>query len=172
MNLTYIVKDENKYKNINEILSLEFNISTRLLNKLIHNSLIYKNDKIADTRDNVVLGDVINVNLNFEEDNSNIIPTKMELNIIYEDEWFIVLNKPSGIAIHPSQLHYSDSLSNGVRYYFDSINLKKKIRPINRLDLNTSGLVMFAKCEYIHDVFVKQMQNGFFKKEYLCLVSR
>ena len=94
----------------------------------------------------------------------------MDLDIIYEDEWLIIINKPAGIAIHPSLLHYTNSLSNGVRYYFDSINLKKKIRPVNRLDLNTSGLVIFAKCSYIHDMLSLQMQDGSFKKTYLALI--
>ena len=83
----------------------------------------------------------------------------------------LVVNKPAGIAVHPSILHYEDSISSGVRFYFDSIGLKKKIRPVNRLDLNTSGLVIFAKCEYIQDCLNKQMQNKSFIKEYLALAN-
>ena len=93
----------------------------------------------------------------------------MELNTIYEDDWLLVVNKPAGIAIHPSILHYSDSLCNGIRFYFDTIGLKKKIRPVNRLDLNTSGLVVFAKCEYIQECLISQMKNNEFKKEYLAI---
>lgn len=69
----------------------------------------------------------------------------MDLKIIYEDEALLIIDKPAGIPVHPSILHYTNSLSNGVKYYFDSINLKKKIRPVNRLDRNTSGIVIFAK---------------------------
>lgn len=172
MKLTYIVNEDDNYKNINEILSNEFHFSTRLNTKLIKNKRILKNNIITDTRSSVIPGDFIIADFNYDEDNSNIVPTKMDLDIIYEDEWFIVVNKPAGVAIHPSQLHYDSSLSNGIRFYFDSIGLKKKIRPVNRLDLNTSGLVIFAKCEYIHEEFIRQMQNGIFKKEYLCIVSR
>lgn len=172
MQLTYIVKETDIYKNINEILSNEFHLSARLTKKLIQNKRISKNDINIDTRAGISTGDIIVVDLNFDEDNSNIVPTKMNLDIVYEDEWFIVVNKPAGIAIHPSILHYDNSLSNGIRFYFDSIKLKKKIRPVNRLDLNTSGLVIFAKCEYIHEEFSRQMQNDTFKKEYLCIVSR
>ncbi len=135
MDLKYVVKDLLTYQNINQILTNHFKISTRLLNKLIKNHLIYKNFEIADTRENISIGDIITINLNYNEDNSNIIPTKMPLDIIYEDDWFIIINKPAGIPVHPAVLHYTDSLSNGVRYYFDSINLKKKIRPVNRLDV-------------------------------------
>lgn len=172
MKLTYIVNEDDNYKNINEILSNEFHFSTRLNTKLIKNKRILKNNIITDTRSSVIPGDFIIADFNYDEDNSNIVPTKMDLDIIYEDEWFLVVNKPAGVAIHPSQLHYDSSLSNGIRFYFDSIGLKKKIRPVNRLDLNTSGLVIFAKCEYIHEEFIRQMQDGIFKKEYLCIVSR
>ncbi len=171
MQLEYLVKN-NKYKNINEILSLEFKISARLKNKLIKKNVILLNDSICDTRNNVAIGDKLVIDLSYSEDNSNIKPRKeMTLDIIYEDEWFLIVNKPSGIAIHPSILHFDNSLSNGVRYYFDKIGLKKKIRPVNRLDKDTSGLVIFAKCEYIQECLSLQMKDGIFKKEYLCLCS-
>lgn len=89
-------------------------------------------------------GDIISFLIDFEEDNSNIVPTKMDLQIVYEDDAFIVINKPSNIPVHPSMLHYENSLSNGVRYYFDAIGLKKKIRPVNRLDKDTSRNCYFC----------------------------
>ena len=171
MELKYIVNKSDENKTINEILLTNFNLSTRLLTKLIKNKNIYINGIITDTRNTVTNGDFILLDFNYEEDNSNIVPTKMNLDIIYEDKWLLVVNKPAGIPIHPSRLHYENSLSNGIKYYFDSINLKKKIRPVNRLDLNTSGLVIFAKCEYIQEEFSKQMADDIFKKEYLCIVQ-
>ena len=66
-------------------------------------------------------------------------------------------------------MHFENTLSNGVRYYFDSISLHKKIRPVNRLDLNTSGIVIFAKNEYIQESLIRQMNIGNFKKEYLAI---
>lgn len=172
MQIKYIIKedDKSKYNTINSILINELDFSNRLLSKLIKQKLVLVNNKIFDTRNSFNVGDVITINFDFEEDNSNIVPIKMDLDIVYEDEWFLVLNKPPKIAIHPSILHFEDSLSNGVKYYFDKIKLKKKIRPVNRLDSNTSGLVIFAKCEYVQECLSKQMQKGIFKKEYLCLV--
>lgn len=158
-------------KTINSILKNNLDVSSRLLTKLINMKRVYLNDKIVDTRTVAKINDVISIDFNYEENNSNILPCKMDLDILYEDEAFLIINKPAGISIHPSILHYSDSLSNGVRYYYDSINLKKKIRPVNRLDLNTSGLVVFAKNEYIQECLIKQMLNDTFKKEYLALVS-
>lgn len=170
MELEYLVKN-NKYKNINEILSLEFKISTRLKNKLIKKNMLFLNNTTCDTRAPVKIGDKLIIDFNYEEENSNIVPNGMDLDIIYEDEWLLIVNKPSGITIHPSILHFNNSLSNGIRFYFDKIGLKKKIRPVNRLDKDTSGLVIFAKCEYIQECLSLQMQEGILKKEYLCLVS-
>ncbi len=68
----------------------------------------------------------------------------MDLNIIYEDAAMLILNKPSNIAVHPSILHYDNSLSNGVKFYFDKIGLKRKIRPVNRLDRDTSRYSYFC----------------------------
>ena len=171
MKLEYVVNDKDKGKTINEILINNFHFSTRLLNKLIKNKLIYKNNFIADTRFLVNTNDLIIIDLGIKEDNSNIVPNEMDLNIIYEDDWLLVINKPAGIPVHPSILHYEDSLSNGVKYHFDKIGLNKKIRPVNRLDLNTSGIVVFAKCEYIQEELSRQMIDNTFEKIYLCLVN-
>ncbi len=155
---------------IHSLLQQEFNISNKLLSFLIKNKLILCNDVVCDTRNIAKAGDVITILMDYAEDNSNIVPSKMDLEILFEDEWLLVLNKPSGIAIHPSILHYDNSLSNGVRYYFDKIGLHKKIRPVNRLDFYTSGIVVFAKCAYIHEQLSNQMQENSFSKQYLALV--
>ncbi len=170
MELEYIVEENNNYT-INSILSEKFQISTRLLNKLIKMQKILLNGKICDTRQIPSQNDILKVDFNYSEDNSNIVPTKMDLDIIYEDDWLLVVNKPAGVPIHPSRMHYTNSLSNGIKFYFDSISLAKKIRPVNRLDIGTSGLVIFAKCEYIQECFSRQMSNNIFKKEYICVVS-
>lgn len=170
MKLSYKIID-NKYENLKQVLKLEFGISDRLLLRLKTNKKIFINNKIAFINDDIHLNDIIYVLIDFEEDNSNIVPTKMNLNIVYEDEFMLILNKPAGIAIHPSCMHFDTSLSNGIRYYFDSISLKKKIRPVNRLDKDTSGLVIFAKNEYIQECLVNQMKSKIFKKEYLAILN-
>ncbi len=168
MILYYNVKEENL--TINTILKNKLKISSRLFTKLVHNKLIYLNGNICDTRNTAHINDVISIDFNYSEDNSNIIPTKMELNIIYEDDCFIILNKPKGIAVHPSFRYFDNTLSNGLKFYFDEIKLNKKIRPVNRLDFNTSGLIIFAKNEYIQENLIKQMADNTFKKEYLAIV--
>jgi len=166
MNLIYNV---NQNMIINDILTKILNISTRLKNKLIKNKYILLNGVFVDTREIAHTGDILEIDLSYPEENSNIVPLKMDLDIIYEDDYVLAINKPAGIAVHPSILHFKDSLANGVRYYFDKIGLKKKIRAINRIDLNTSGLVLFAKNEYIQECLIKQMKFSF-KKTYLAVV--
>lgn len=170
MEITYTIKENNK--TIKQILKERLFISDRLLTFLKKNSLIlYNNDKITNLNILARLNSTVTVDLNFEEDNNNIVPIKMDLKIIYEDEALLIIDKPAGIPVHPSILHYTNSLSNGVKYYFDSINLKKKIRPVNRLDRNTSGIVIFAKNQYIQECLIHQMQTKEFKKTYLAVVE-
>lgn len=123
MELKYTIKNEDSNLTINQILQSKLHISNRLHQQLIKEHLIFCNDNLCDTRNIANLGDVIKINFDNEEDNSNIVPTKIDLDILFEDEWILIVNKPSGIPIHPSMLHFTDSLSNGIKFYFDSIRL-------------------------------------------------
>lgn len=162
MDLNYTVHNE---INIRQVLRERFGISNRLLLKLKQNKKIYLNNSNniyldMPTKEN----DLIKINLDFDEDNSNIVPTKMNLNILYEDDSLLIIDKPPHMPVHPSLNHYENSLSNGVKYYFNSINLHRLIRPINRLDKDTSGIVMFAKNEYIQS----KLTN--YTKQYIAIV--
>ena len=143
MNLKYVVKDLSLYKTIRQVLKSEFNMSNRLITKLKFNKLILLNSAETYLDKLLSIGDVVSCSLDYEEESENIVPTKMDLNILYEDDCFLILNKPYNMPVHPSILHYDNSLSNGVKYYFDLIGLKKKIRPVNRLDRDTTGIVIF-----------------------------
>lgn len=169
MKLAYI--NSSKYSNVKEVLKAEFSMSDRLLLKLKKLDKIYLNGNVTSVNHPVLENDLIECYLDYEEDNSNIVPTEMPLNIIYEDEAYIVVNKPAGIPVHPSMDHYTDSLSNGIAFYFNQIGLKKKIRPVNRLDKDTSGIVIFAKNEYIQECLVRQMKSKEFIKRYIAVVN-
>lgn len=170
MQLTYIVQN-NKYLNVKHLLKEYYLMSDRLILKLKNSKQIYLNGQPVYVTASLNLNDTVLINLDFEEDNSNIVAVKMDLNIIYEDDSFIILDKPSGIPVHPSASYYDSSLSNGLKYYFDTISLNKKIRPVNRLDKDTSGIVIFAKNEYIQECLIKQMQSKTFKKEYIAILD-
>lgn len=169
MKLAYV--NSNKYSNVKEVLKARFSMSDRLLLKLKKLDKIYLNGNVTSANHSVLENDLIECYLDYEEDNSNIVPTEMSLNIIYEDEAYIVVNKPAGIPVHPSMDHYTDSLSNGIAFYFNQIGLKKKIRPVNRLDKDTSGIVIFAKNEYIQECLVRQMKSKEFIKKYIAVVN-
>lgn len=171
MKLIYQVPEETIYQTVKEVLKIELSMSDRLLLKLKKLQKISLNGKIVYVHHPIQKGDIIRCDLEYEEDNSNIVPTFLPLSILYEDEGYLVIDKPAGIPVHPSCDHYADSLSNRVRYYFDQIGLKKKIRPVNRLDKDTSGLVIFAKNEYIQECLVKQMQTKEFIKKYVAIVN-
>ncbi len=170
MELNYTITKGN-FNSYNEVLKNELQISTKLLQKLIKENQIKINGTSINTKLKPNINDKIIIDFSYKEDNSNIIPKKMPLSILYEDEWLLIISKPAGIAIHPSILHFEDSLSNGIKYYFDTIGLHKKIRPVNRLDFGTSGIVIFAKCEYIQEYLIKEMQSKQFEKHYLALVK-
>ncbi len=170
MKLLYEVKD-NKYSTIKEVLKDYFQISDRLLTKLKKYNHIFINDETKFVDYKINIGDKILVDLSFEEESENIHPRKMDLDILFEDEAILIINKPVNLPVHPSILHFEDSLSNGVKFYFETINLKTKIRPVNRLDKDTSGIVIFAKNEYIQEMLIKEMKNNIFKKEYYAILE-
>lgn len=171
MNLSYQIDKDEHYDNVLHVLKEQFFLSDRLITKLKKANKIYLNSLPTYTKKSVTVGDTVSVLIDFEEDNSNIVASNIPLNIIYEDDYLLVLNKPANIAIHPSILHFYNSLSNGVKFYFDKLGLKKKIRIVNRLDRNTSGIVILAKNEYIQECLIKQMKTNEFKKEYLAIAK-
>lgn len=171
MKLSYTVKQNDSYINVLDVLKNEFLLSARLITKLKQSNNIFFNEEITYTKKLVCANDVVSVLIDFVEDNSNIVATNIPLDIIYEDEYLLSINKPANMPVHPSMLHYEETLSNAVKYYFDTLNLKRKIRIVNRLDKDTSGIVIFAKNEYIQECLIKQMKTKELKKEYLAVVT-
>ena len=169
MNLKYCIQPNDNYFNIKELLKVKFQISDRLLIKLKKNKKILLNGSPTFVDYNLKPFDTVEIIIDFEEESENIVSLEMNLDIIYEDEYYLVINKPAGLAVHPSILHYNNSLSNGVKYYFEQNDIKKKIRPINRLDKDTSGIVIFAKNEYIQEYLVREMKDNIFYKVYIAV---
>lgn len=170
MILEYVVTD--KDISIKQILKEKLSVSENLIIKLKkHNSIFVNNTPVYISYE-ISAGDVLTINLNFNEESDNIIPNKnINLDIIYEDDYMLVVDKPAGIPVHPSISHFEDSLSNGVQYYFNFKNIHTKIRPVNRLDKDTSGIVIFAKSGYIQESLTRQMKKGIFKKYYIAILE-
>jgi 23S rRNA pseudouridine1911/1915/1917 synthase len=151
-------------KTILQILKEDLSFSNRLISKIKNDVLL--NDKSAKTYDTAEIGDIIKVDIGFEETSDNIVPNNdIELKVLYEDEWMLIVDKPPFMPVHPSINHYEDSLSNGVKAYFLKNGINKKIRPVNRLDKNTTGIVIFAKSEYIQENLTD------YEKYYLTIVD-
>ena len=167
MLLKYIVGDN---KNLRSILKDELNISSRLFNK-IKNKYVFVNGEHAIYYKDLNVNDVVEVDFSYDDDNYNNIVSNPDIKfeIVYEDDWLLVVNKGANLPVHPSLNHYDISLSNGIRAYFDKIGLNKTVRLVNRIDKDTTGLVVIAKCEYIQECLIKQMNDDSFIKEYIAI---
>lgn len=171
MQLEYINKN-NEYKTIRDVLKKEFHIANRFISKLKQEKAILLNDEPMYIDKELTLNDKITVNIDFEEERTEkIIPIKMDLVILYEDESLLIVNKPPFMPVHPSSSHFTDTLSNGVQNYYDTIGLKHRVRIANRLDKDTSGIVVFAKNAYVHECLIEEMRKNIFHKEYIAIVD-
>ena len=118
-------------------------------------------------------GDRLSLALDDRSDdvNENLIPSEIALDIIYENDDFIALNKPAGIATHPSQGHFCDTLANGLAAYYQSKGIPFVFRAVMRLDRETSGIVLCAKNQYAASRLSEELCAGRIKKTYLALLG-
>ncbi|MCX8129966.1 MAG: RluA family pseudouridine synthase [Clostridia bacterium] len=170
MILKYIVDEESSGKNVKYILKNKLDLSERLVKRLKYSSKVLCNSTPVYVNTIVKTGDIIEALVDFEEDCSDIIPEKIDMDIIYEDEFMIVLNKQSNIVVHPTSSHISGTIANAIMYYLSSKGISKKIRPVSRLDRDTTGIIIFAKNEYVQESLIRQMNNKLFSKEYIGVV--
>jgi len=162
----YIEKHGDK---IRKVLVEKFDFSNRLMNKFEEEGNIYLNDKKASLDKNTYIDDVLRVD--FSDEDNIYKENKMNLKILYEDEDILGINKPPFILVHPSKDDRIDTLANGIVWYFKDKVLKRKIRFINRLDMNTSGVVLIAKNSFGHSRLMKEMNNNIVVKKYLAFVE-
>lgn len=106
MEFKYIIENS-EYKTVKDVLKNYFFISSRLLLKLKRNKKIFLNNVYCNNlAKNISVNDTVSFSLDQEEDNSNIVATNIPLNIVYEDDCLLIINKQPNVAIHPSMLHY------------------------------------------------------------------
>lgn len=101
----------------------------------------------------------------------NVVARALPLSVIYENENYIVLNKPAGMPTHPSHNHHDDSLANALAYLYETRQEPFVFRAVNRLDLDTSGIVLFAKSKFSAAKLARVRLEGGFVKEYLALLK-
>lgn len=116
-------------------------------------------------------GDILTILLREMDPPSLISPVKMDLQILFEDQDLLVLNKPADMPVHPSAGNYENTLANGVSYYFASKEQPFVYRCINRLDRDTSGVLVLAKNALSAAVLSQQMKARQIKRTYLAIVT-
>ena len=132
---------------------------------------ILLNGKWGRVRDILHTGDMLTINLIETESSENIIPTNLPLDIVHEDEDILVVNKPADMPIHPSQGNYDNTLANAVAYYYQQKNETFTYRCINRLDRDTTGLLIIAKHMYSASLLSEMVANHEIHREYLAIAT-
>jgi len=165
----HIVTKEEEGLTINQILKANYSFSARFKTKMKYQSLVDLNDVQTPGYVKPKVGDVISIRL--PDERSNFEPEDIPLDIIYEDEDLIIINKQAGITVHPTKGHPNHTLANAVTNYMLKKGDSYKIRFANRLDTDTSGLVIVAKNGNAQNEISKQMRNKTINKEYLALVN-
>ena len=141
--------------------------------KLIEEGCVLRCGKPGKKNDKLNIGDEVSVTIP-EPKTVEIQPTEMELNIVYEDEDLLVINKPKGLVVHPAAGHQDDTLVNGLLYALgdDLSGINGQLRPgiVHRIDKDTSGLLAVAKNDLAHTVLASQLKDHTMARTYECIV--
>ncbi|RDY23398.1 RluA family pseudouridine synthase [Romboutsia maritimum] len=164
--ISYICEDNLTLK---EVLLDKLNFSVRSLSKMKREKSVLVNKEFKKPNFKVNKGDLIEVKI--EEEMANFEPQDLNLEIIYDDFDIIMINKPPFMVVHPTKSHYDKTIANGVTNYILKQEEVVKIRFVNRLDMNTSGLVIVAKNAYAHHTLSVAMSEDKVEKKYITVVK-
>ena len=133
---------------------------------------IYVNDVPVKSNYKVKAFDVVRVLLSHPPFENLILPENIPLDIVYEDEALIVINKPAGLVVHPGHGNYTGTLVNALAYHFENLPLNSSERPglVHRIDKDTSGLLVVAKTDQAMAFLAKQFEEKTSEREYVALV--
>lgn len=156
---------------IDSYITEETDYSRSKIAKGIKEGKILVNNKPVQASYKVKEKDLIEIEP-LEEEVIDVIPEKMDLDIVYEDEYLAIINKKSGVVVHPAVGNYSHTLVNGLMYHFNTISKEKTIRPgiVHRLDKDTSGLMVVAKNDKVHEQLSNMIKEKQVERKYLALV--
>ena len=172
--IKFLVDENNSGKRLDVFLAENINHLTRsFLKKLIENEQVKLNKKILTSPSTKVkIKDQISISI-IEDDEQNIKPKKIKLNIIYEDSDVLVINKPKGMVVHPGAGNYENTLVNALLFKYKKklSNVNGPLRPgiVHRIDKETSGLLVIAKNNLAHSNLGDQFSNHSIERKYLCL---
>lgn len=165
--ISYINEDDNL--TLREVLLDKLNFSVRYVSKLKRFKTVNVNKNFKKLDKKVKKGDLIEVSI--QEDMANFKPQDLNLDIVYDDFDLIVVNKPPFMVVHPTKSHFENTMANGVTDYIVKKGEAVKIRFVNRLDMNTSGLVIVAKNPFAQHVLSSEMKEEGFDKKYITVVK-
>jgi len=168
--MIFNISKDDEGKRLDNFLKFEKGFSTRLIKKITKNNCAFINGKIAWADDILKEGDIVEILLK-ENKEQDIMPEDIPIDIVYEDEDILVVNKPPFMVVHPTKSHQSGTLANGVMNYFKKTKQNCIVRLVNRLDRDTSGLVMIAKSQFAHQAMAKMFEKNKVKKEYISIVK-
>lgn len=163
--------NENSGIRIDKYLSNNTDFTRNKISDLIENNHILVNGKNIKPSYLVKENDLITVEEVSED--IDIVPENIPLDIIYEDEYLIVVNKPSGMVTHPAPGNYHGTLVNALMYHCNNLSsVNGVVRPgiVHRIDADTSGLLLIAKNDQVHNDLAKQISEKTVVRKYICLV--
>lgn len=138
--------------------------------KAVRNGICVNGEQVT-VRRILRTGDVISLAIEDTEANENIVPVDLPIEILYEDDDLIVIGKPPFMPTHPSCNHHDDTLANALAFYFCEKGQNFVFRPVNRLDRNTSGVVMVAKNARAAAFMHTEMTKGRIEKTYFAIAD-
>ena len=149
------------------------NVSRSAAQKLIEEGAVTRNGKKGKKNDKLNIGDAIAYEIP-EAKPVDIQPTEMQLDIVYEDDDLLVINKPKGLVVHPAAGHQDDTLVNGLLYALgdDLSGINGELRPgiVHRIDKDTSGLLAVAKNDLAHAMLASQLKDHSMARTYEAIV--
>ena len=148
-------------------------LSRSAAQKLIEEGHVKRNGRPGKKNDKLNIGDPVEYEIP-EPKEVDIVPTEMQLDIVYEDEDVLVINKPKGLVVHPAAGHQDDTLVNGLLYAMgdDLSGINGELRPgiVHRIDKDTSGLLAVAKNDYAHNMLASQLKDHTMARSYEAIV--
>lgn len=168
-----IVVEAEENLRIDKYLASKTEFSRSLIDKMLLDGAILLNGKSVKSSTKVSLDDVIDFQDDYVKE-ADIEQTEMALDIVYEDDDIIVINKPSGLVVHPGSGNRDNTLVNGLMYYTTNLSdMNGEERPgiVHRIDKDTSGLLLVAKTNKAHEILADNFKNKEIKREYIALLK-
>ena len=164
-----------KTERLDKVLTGELGLSRTTIQSWLKAGLISVNGEVVKSNYKAQSGDEVTI-LQKEEDVITIQPENIPLDIVFEDDSLIVVNKPSGMVVHPSKGHYSGTLVNALLYHSNSLSdstSEEIYRPglVHRIDKDTSGLLVIAKNNDVHQKLAEQIAENKMSREYIAIVD-